>query len=473
MLIAESWKMKLLYLIHRLPCPPDGGAKLRAAAQLRYLAQRHDVWCAGFLESGRLARLTREGREGDQGRHVDQARASLDDLRAVCREVIAVPLRQSVAQVRAVAGLLAGGTATEGYFASGTLRKRVMTLAERVGFDAVLAFSSSMAPLAMEVRARRRVLDLDDLDSRKWAESAESAGWPMRWVYRTEARRLARREQEWLSDFDASVLISRREASLALDRLTEVGQGLVSDAELRSRVHVVGPTLVDVAPWVDAATLVDEAPLPREPVVGFVGAMNYGPNVDGARWFAEEIWPQVVGKCPRAQWWVVGRSPARAVRRLHNGTSIRVTGTVPAVEPYLEKIRVAIAPLRIARGVQIKVLMAMTAGRPCVVTPGVAAGLGARPGRDLLVGESPVEFAEAVERLLGDDSLAETLAVSGREFVANQVRPDENLTRLERLLEPDGLPAVAGDRCPAGFGEPVSRGGAAPVPCCQTGGVLP
>jgi sugar transferase (PEP-CTERM/EpsH1 system associated) len=425
--------MKLLYLIHRLPCPADGGAKLRAAAQLRYLAPRHDVWCAGFLETGFLGRTSQE------------ARRSLAALRSMCRDVVAVPLHESVAQARALTGLLAGGTATENYFASGVLRRRVLRWAEQVGFDAVLAFSSSMAPLALEVPASRRVLNLDDLDSRKWAESAAGAAWPMSWVYRTEARRLDGRERRWLDSFDASVLISEREASL------------VEDEHLRQKVHVVGPSTPALVA-ADLPTVPQRVNLPREPVVGFVGAMDYGPNVDGACWFAEKVWPLIAGSRREASWWLVGRSPARVLRRLDNGTNIRVTGTVAEVEPYLERMRVCVAPLRIARGAQIKVLMAMTAGRPCVVTPGVAEGLGTRPGRELLVGGSPAEFAEAVLRLLNDEGLAQDVARAGLAFVLERLRPDASLLRLERLLTPGGERESA-----------CARAGVTAPPCCQTG----
>lgn len=429
--------MKLLYLIHRLPCPADGGAKLRAAAQLRYLAQRHDVWCAGFLETGPLGRASQE------------TRRSLTGLRSMCCDVAAVPLHESLAQVRALAGLLAGGTATESYFASGVLRRRVMQWAGQVGFDAVLAFSSSMAPLALQIPAPRRVLNLDDLDSRKWAESAAGAVWPMRWVYRTEARRLDRRERRWLGSFDASVLISEREASL------------VEDASLRRRVHVVGPSTPALVA-ADLPVVPQQVSLPGEPVIGFVGAMDYGPNVDGACWFAEKVWPLIAGSRHDACWWLVGKSPSRALRRLDNGTSVRVTGTVPEVEPYLQKMRVCVAPLRIARGAQIKVLMAMTAGRPCVVTPGVADGLGATPGQDLLVAESPAEFADAVLRLLNDDHLAQDVARAGLAFVVDRLRPDASLLRLERLL----TPAAERESVCASAGTMASI-------CCQTGSLQP
>jgi polysaccharide biosynthesis protein PslH len=432
--------MKLLYLIHRLPCPADGGSKIRAAAQLRYLAARHDVWCAGFLETGSSS-ASRPG-----------VRESLAELRSICRDVAAVPLRDSLAQVRALAGLLAGGTATESYFASAALARRVTRWSLEVGFDAVMAFSSSMAPLALRVPAARRVLDLDDLDSRKWAESADGARWPMRWVYRTEAKRLARREQSWLADFDASVLISEREAAL------------VDDEALRRRIHVIGPSTPAhvMASRLDFDPCLPCTPLPANAIVSFIGAMNYGPNIDGAAWFGESIWPKVAAGRPDASWWLVGRSPSRVVRRLADGGRIRVTGTVPTIEPYLEQTRVAVAPLRVARGVQMKVLMAMTAGRPCVVTSAVAEGLGARPGRDLLAADSPADFAEAVLSLLNDDARARAVAAAGREFVVHQVRPQESLSRLEELLHCDA--AARRER-------PVTTRGDIVCPCCHAGGL--
>ena len=174
--------------------------------------------------------------------------------------------------------------------------------------------------------------------------------------------------------------------------------------------------------------------LPTEPIVGFVGAMDYPPNVDGARWFAESIWPQVRARRPDASWWLVGKSPTRAVRRLADGGRVRVTGTVPAVEPYLEQIRVSIAPLRLARGVQMKVLMAMAAGRPCVVTPCVAEGVGAKAGEEVVVADSPAAFADEIVDLLADQRRAEAIGTAGRAFVTNRLGADKGLARLEELL---------------------------------------
>ncbi len=417
--------MNLLALVHRLPCPLDRGAKLRSSLELRWLTQRHNVWCAGFIDPP------------DPDDPPAAIRDSLAELRSRCRGLAAVPLRPLLANARSLLALLTGGTATEGYFASRALRQQVLAWSREVRFDAVLVYSSSMAPLALEVPAGRRVLDLVDLDSHKWREMADQGRWPMSWIYRTEARRLGQRELEWMNAFDASVLCTGREVEL------------LGDEPCREKVHVIATgAAFEIDP--QRRQELDERwaslPLPAEPRVGFLGAMDYPPNADGVCWFAEAMWPEVLRRCPEARWTIVGRSPTRAVRELDDGDRIEVTGTVPAVEPYVEAMRVNVAPLRLARGVQTKVLMAMDMGRPCVVTSCVAAGIGAEAGREILVADSPAEFVEAVVALLRDADLAASIGSAGRQFVKRRWDPVPGLMRLESLLagtpcdEPDEEP---------------------------------
>ncbi|MEP0841791.1 MAG: TIGR03087 family PEP-CTERM/XrtA system glycosyltransferase [Phycisphaerae bacterium] len=424
--------MKLLVLIHRLPFPPDRGAKLRAAAELGYLADRHEVWCAGFMDA-----------RGGEGRSA--AEASLAGWRRRCRAVAAYDLCRPLAAGRALLSVLGGATATEGFFSGRALERQVLTWGRTIGFDAVLAFSSSMAPLALKVPAGRHVLDFVDLDSQKWIEAARSAGLPRRWVYALEGRRLAERERDWIGKFDAAVLVNQREAALLAAAPSE------AHAPSRRRVHVietgVGADLDLIAR--ERAAAGAGPGLPDEPNVGFLGAMDYPPNVEGARWFARSILPLVRMERPDAVFWIIGRSPTRAVRELDDGFAVRVTGTVPAVEPCLARMRVSVAPLRLARGVQTKVLTAMAAGVPCVVTTCVAEGIGARPGVELVVADTPERFARAVRVLLEDRRRAEALGEAGRRFVSRRFGPHAGMDRLEALLrgnDPDPAPA----RGPAG-----------------------
>jgi sugar transferase (PEP-CTERM/EpsH1 system associated) len=335
----------------------------------------------------------------------------------MCRGFLAVPFRSTLAGYRALGGLITGGTATESYFGSRGLRAGVMAWSREIGFDAVFAFSSGIAPLALAADARRRVLCMDDLDSRKWAELAAKARWPMRVVYSTESHRLANREFQWLSSFDATIMVTPREADL------------ISDPELRHKVVVIPPILPPVPESEELPTPVSST----GPVVGFVGAMDYEPNVDAACWLARDIWPRIRRQRSDAKLMLVGRSPTPAVKELARDESIVVTGTVPSVSSYLSSMRVHVAPLRISRGVQIKVLTAMTAGRPCVVTSCVAEGLGARAGRDLIVADSPAVLAAAVVNMLEHPDKAQAIGRAGQRFV-RQLDPDRAIGRVEALL---------------------------------------
>jgi sugar transferase (PEP-CTERM/EpsH1 system associated) len=405
--------MRVLFITHRLPCPPDRGCKVRSAAILHWLAERHDVWCAGLLDNAATTELQEE------------TRRSLQSLRHLCRGVLPVPFAKTWAGYKALAGLARGGTATEGFFHSRALERGVTDWSNKIGFDAVFAFSSGIAPLALAVRANRRVLCMDDLDSCKWDELAAGARWPMRTVYGTEAARLARQELEWIEAFDATLMVSQREADL------------VTDPRLRDKVHVVPPVLPGMVAGKPRTSARHE--LPTRPVVGFVGAMDYEPNIDAVRWFAQEIWPRVRRHRPDAQFWIVGRSPTKAVCDLARPGEIIVTGTVADVDEYVQSIRVHVAPLRVSRGVQIKVLSAMAAERPCVVTSGVAEGLGARPGRDLIAADSPGVFAQGVINLLENTEQAEALGQAGRLFL-KRIDPNRVMRRVEGLLSGDEAP---------------------------------
>ena len=173
-----------------------------------------------------------------------------------------------------------------------------------------------------------------------------------------------------------------------------------------------------------------------EPSCLFVGVLDYRPNVDGVVWFCREVWPEVRRRRPRARFALVGRRPAPAVRRLAAQPGVDVVGPVPDVRPHLARAAVVVAPLRIARGVQNKVLEALAMARPAVVSPPVLAGLGAGPGVPVLVAATPAEWVEAVVHLLDDPDARRRLGAAGRRHVEECHRWDHCLEPLEALLAP-------------------------------------
>ncbi len=396
--------MNLLYLAHRIPYPPDKGDKLRSFKQIEYLSRRHRVWCLCFLD------------DPSDGK-------AIAPLRAHCVELAVVPLNRPAAAARGGVSLLRGQSLTEGFYHHPSMVAVLRQWSDRVAFDAVLALSSSMAGYALRVSAPRRVLDLCDIDSEKWRAYGRFSRVPWRWLYELESRRLHRAERSACTAFDAVLLISEAEARL------------LSGNGAPERVHVVGngvslPTLGSLT----CASAFEPAQTAKPCHIGFVGVMNYRPNVDAVCWFVREIWPIVLGAYPNSLFRIVGRSPTRKVRRLARAEGVRVVGEVQEVGQELRRFDVSVAPLRIARGLQNKVLEALAYAKPVVLTPAAAEGLQARNGEHFLVAGGAAAFAERVIQLLGDEALRGRIGQAGRAYVAAHHRWEEELSKLEDIV---------------------------------------
>lgn len=391
-----SRRRNILFLTNRVPCPPNKGDKIRTFHQLDHLALSHDVYCGCFV---------------DCDQDVPHAR----ELGRWSKGAIAVRWRKAVAAMQAVGGLFRGRTLTASAYRDDILMERVIQWGESIHFDAVVAFSTIMAPYALAVSAERHVLDMCDVDSEKWAGYAQRMRFPASTLCRREARRLRAYEQSCLRVFDATMLITRRE------------RRLLDPAECNDRLHVV-PNGVVLPPSQDGNTL------PDEPVVGFLGSMDYRPNVDGICWFVDRVWPEIIREVPRARLLIVGRNPTARVRRLARRYRIVVTGEVPDVREYLERCRIVVAPLRIARGLQNKVLEAMAMRRPVVATSAVADGLMVQPGHNVLVADEPAQFALKVADLCRFDELCRAIGNAGHRCVAMHYCWTQALADYERVV---------------------------------------
>jgi sugar transferase (PEP-CTERM/EpsH1 system associated) len=344
------------------------------------------------------------------------AEGAVAALQRYCERVAVVRLGRWSRLARAAGSLAVGRTASEGAFRSPALRATLRDWARRTRYDAALASASSVAPYlrTAELRGVPAVIDLVDVDSQKWLDYAAATRGPRAWLYRTEGVRLRRLEAA-LPDWARAVT-------------------LVSDAEadLYRRCHTGGGAYA-VMNGVDLETF---RPVPTAPEAGcvFVGALDYRPNVDGARWFCEAVWPEVLRRHPRARVALVGRHPVRAVRRLGRLPGVDVVGQVPDVRPHLAGAAVAIVPLRIARGIQNKVLEAMAMGKAVVATPEALTGLRAAPGTHALAASTPRGWAESVSHLMGDEASRRSLGAAGRRYVEEHHRWEDCLGPMAGLL---------------------------------------
>ncbi len=390
--------MKILMLCQRLPYPLNKGEKIRAFHHLRSLARNHEV--------------TLVSTEDDR-RNV----AYRDRLREFAEEIAIVPISAGWAKVRSVAALGLGRSMMVGYFSAGGLRKRILALLTRKTYDLIFVYSSAMAQYVGQIQQIPIIVDFVDLDSHKWLQYAKRAGFPLSLLYLIEAKRMARYEQHVARLATTVVFVSHAEAAL----FQASGAG--------ARTAVV-PMAVDTEYFSP-----NSAPAAVEsPTLIFTGVMDYVPNVDAVQYFAHEIYPRIRQMEPDVRFLIVGQRPNRVVRRLGGIPGIAVTGKVADVRPYFARAHVAVAPLRLAQGMQTKVLEAMAMGLPVVATSKAYQGLEARPGEDLFVEDDPASFADVVTRLLRTPSLRARVGTAGRAFVEDRHSWRVSMARLDQVV---------------------------------------
>lgn len=390
---------KVLFLAHRVPFPPDKGDKIRAHHLLHYLAARHEVWLGAGADD--LADL----------RHETTART-------ICRDVCFAPLGPIRRRANLLAGVPLGAPLSVARFRHPELARWTRRVLTEVRPDLVFIFSSAMAQYVVGRTApgTRLIVDFCDADAEKWRAYAETAPPGMRAIYRREFERLVKFDAGVLAEAEAGLLISETERKLLAGFLPAGAH----------KLHVI-PNGVDVDYFAPA-----EAG-GGGPVIVLCGRMDYPPNIDGARWFAQEILPRVRRRRPEAVFRIVGAAPAPAVRALAELPGVEVTGAVPDVRPHLAQAAVVVAPLRIARGIQNKVLEGMAAGRPVVATPQALDGIEAVVGRDVLTGADTESFADAVVRVLAGTAPTD-LGGNARACVLRRHQWSAQLRTLDELI---------------------------------------
>jgi sugar transferase (PEP-CTERM/EpsH1 system associated) len=391
----------LLYLVHRVPFPPDKGDRIRTFQFLRYLSKRCDVHLACLADE-------------------PVAPETIAELRRYCRRVAIVDIQGPRRWLRAGMSLALGGTASEAAFRSGQLRDTVRQWARETRFGAVLASASSMAsylrvPELADVPA---IVDLIDVDSQKWYDYAASKRGPKAWLYALEGRRLRRLERGLARSTKSLVLISAAEAAI-FRRFCNDG-----------RVEVVG----------NGVDLDYFKPQPGSTEQGcvFLGALDYWPNVEGLCWFCQEVWPEVHRRRPQTTLSIVGRRPTAAVARLAELPGVKLVGQVPDVRPYVHAAAVSVVPLRIARGVQNKVLESLAMGKATLVSPQALEGLTAQRGAHLRAASTPDEWITQLTQLLDDEASRRQLGAAGRRHVEQRHHWNECLKPLGGMLNLDG-----------------------------------
>ncbi len=279
----------------------------------------------------------------------------------------------------------------------------------------VMVFPSSMGAFFLR-HELPRVMHFAELDSDKWRQYSERSGPPGKWIYRREWRTLLAFERELAAGSRANVLCTPLEEAIF-------------------RREIPGAPTAVLKNGVDLQHF-QPAPKDSEPRrLVFTGVMDYLPNVDACQWFTRRIFLRLLEKFPDASFDIVGSKPKPEVQELVRYPNVRVTGFVPDTRTFLREASVAVAPLRIARGIQNKVLEALAMGLPVVGTTPATQGVEGTAGRDFLVADDEDAFYEAVKGLFERPAEAQDLGRRGRAFVEERYDWERCLAPLDGLLE--------------------------------------
>lgn len=375
----KTARPNLLLLVHRFPFPPNRGDRIRSFHLLEHLARGANVYLATLADEVVPA--------GD-----------LQELSKRCERVGVEHLGKS-RWFHAFASMANGGSATEGLFRSQSLKQVIQEWSQSVQFDAAVVFCSSMMQYIEipELQHVPAIVDLVDVDSQKWFDYAARTTGMKRAVFRLEGGRLRKLESRICDRASAIVLVSDAEAELFCN--------------ICPNGHTHG-----ISNGVDLEYF---GSMPGEGRLGrcvFVGALDYHANIDGIRWFCRHVWPRIIAIEPSATLAIVGRNPTSEVARLGLQEGIEVFGSVPDVRPFLNDASVVIAPLRIARGIQNKVIEAMACRRAVVGSPESLVGLQVQPGVQALVATTPQKWCDAILHLFSCPSDRMKLAIAGRRY---------------------------------------------------------
>jgi sugar transferase (PEP-CTERM/EpsH1 system associated) len=387
--------MRILFLTSRLPYPPDRGDRLRTYQFLRLFANDHEVTLLSFIAN-------------EQERHLARS------LAPYCENIHLLPLPPWKSRKNVAINVWENLPLQALYYRSRQMEQKVDDLLSSSYFDLVYVHLFRMAQYVDKHPEIYRILDLTDLISFEIRSSIpyQTAVWQL--IYRFELPRITRYEKQIASFFNEVWFISSRDQDLFM----------VGKRQLNSQVvpHSIGKEFASLSQNLDG-------PL----ILLFVGHLEVSHNVDAVNYMAKQIMPLILQEVPSVEFQIVGAGDTGKVRALNRLPSVRVIGYVSDLKTVFRQNAITVAPLRFSAGVQTKVVESMVAGLPVVTTSDVNAGLGALPGRNILLGDNRKDFAAQVLRLMRDKPLRRQIGEAGRAYALTHFSSQIAIDRLAAI----------------------------------------
>jgi sugar transferase (PEP-CTERM/EpsH1 system associated) len=402
--------VNILLLSHRVPFPPNKGEKIRTFYQLKCLSELgHKIHLfSPYEDKADLAHFNTLGE-------------------TLCTTVKAAPLKHKA--LRLVKGIAKNQSLSIANFYDKNLQQCVDLFLSDNTVDAILCTASSMAEYVFKSSILKTInekplliMDFMDVDSDKWRQYKQNSSFPMSMIYAREQYLLSKYEKRIVKQFDACYLIAQAEVTLFNQQVIQ------SD-----KVQVMGNGLDTIAFYP-----AKEKKANPDPIFLFSGVMDYKPNVDAVVWFAEKCWGDIIKQHPRAKFIIAGMNPNKDVMKLVELTGVEVTGFVDDILPYYHQADIFVAPFRLARGVQNKVLQAFSCALPVISTPMGAEGIRCQADRDILLASNPEQFIQQANKLIAQPEIAQSIGESAEKLITKYYSWQSQLQPLVNLLNSEG-----------------------------------
>jgi sugar transferase (PEP-CTERM/EpsH1 system associated) len=401
----ERKKEPLLFLCHRIPFPPNKGDKITTFNLLKFLSKRYQVHLGCFIDD-----------EFDK--------QYIHELNSYCKTSFCFDISNRQQSVSGLKALFSGSAVSIAHYHSREFQAWVDSTIENNQIDLLFVYSSGMSQFVEKKQYinKTRILDMADIDSDKWRQYAKNKPWYSRWIYSREQRILAKHEQQVLKNFEAITFITDEESELFRT---------FSSEKYHHKIYTLSNGVDTEYFSPNAKFDLTDLPELTSPSICFTGAMDYWANVDAVVWFCQEVWPLVLKKHSNCYFYIVGGKPPLKVKQLEEITGVIVTGRVPDVRPYIENSSLAVAPMRIARGVQNKVLEAMAMAKPVVMTSMAQEGIAVDDVQTELIHDEPINMANSINKLLSQKSVDFS---ANRQWIIDRYSWEGALHKLPNLL---------------------------------------